>query len=108
MRSAVHARVAFCLAGLLTALCLFARPIADCLTAKAPYCAAETMNAPDPVGPPPVSVIPVAFLGGTILGGIALIRERTDLRVRMPASPLIARVPWRDRFLPYAVAVRDP
>lgn len=103
-----RARVAVYLAVVLTALCFFARPVADCVSGAAPYCAAEKIAMATPGVIPPAAAMPAAISTvGFILTGVFLL-FRPDLRIRIPVSAQVTRVPWRDRFLPYTVAIRDP
>lgn len=107
MRFPWRIRVAACLAIFLAALCLFARPTADCLSPKAAFCAVERLVAETADALAPVSALPVAMAvtGAVSIGAYFFFRP--NLRVRMPVSVHVPRVPWRDRHVPYAAAMRD-
>ncbi len=107
MRFTWHTRIAACLAIFLTAACLLARPTADCLSFKAAFCAVEKFLAEVPDVVPPVSALPAAVTVAAISFAGTFLFFRPDLRVRIPISAQVTRLPWRDRHLPYTVATRD-
>lgn len=103
-----RARLAVGLTVMLAALCLFARPTADCVAGRASFCAMEKLNVAVADIATPVSALPAAISAAAAAFAAVFFFSRPDLRVRIPVSAQVARVPWHDRFLPYVVAMRDP